>query len=271
MKKIYLLFIILYFPFHLFASNDPMTGGARSLSLGSCSVTLADPYSILSNQAAMAFEKEISFALYAENRFLQKELGYYSGGLTLPTKSGTFGLAINYSGFDLYNEKKIGLGYGRLFSKNISGSLQMDYLSTSISEYGSASALTFELGLLVKINKQLSTAAHLYNPVAVKSGFDDEKIPTLFRLALSYEPSDKIFMITEIAKDIDFPARFKAGIEYRIINELHLRGGIATNPSQYSLGVGINVQHLKIDLASSYHQILGFTPAFSLSYVFAKK
>ena len=219
----------------------------------------------------MAFQKDISFSLYAEQRFLQSELGYYTGGLTLPTKSGAFGLALNYSGFDLYNEQKLGLAYGRLFTKNISGGIQIDYLSTSISEYGTASALTFELGLLIKLSEQISTAVHLFNPVAVKSGFDDEKIPTLFRLALSYEPSKKILLITEVGKDIDFPARFKAGIEYRIVDALHLRGGIGTNPSQYSLGIGINVQHLKIDLASSYHQVLGFTPALSVNYVFAKK
>src|SRR5215467_14322871 len=136
MKKIYLLFSILCFPILLFATEEPTTGGARSLSLGTASLTLSHPYSILNNQAAMAFEKEISFALYAENRFLQKELGYYSGGLTLPTKSGVFGLAVNYSGFDLYNEKKLGLAYGRLFTKNVSGGIQIDYLATSLSEYG---------------------------------------------------------------------------------------------------------------------------------------
>jgi hypothetical protein len=271
MKKIYFLLLISSTPFFLSASNDPITGGARSLSLGTASLTLSDPYSVLNNQAAMAFQKEISFSLYAEQRFLQSELGYYAGGLTLPTKSGVFGLALNYSGFDLYNEQKLGLAYARLFTKNISGGIQIDYLSTSISEYGTAAALTFELGLLVKINEQLSTAVHVYNPVAVKSGFDDEKIPTLFRLGLSYEAGKKVLLISEVAKDIDFPARFKAGVEYKIIDVLSLRGGIATNPSQYSLGVGINVKHLKIDLASSYHQLLGFTPAFSLNYVFGKK
>ena len=34
---------------------DPFSGSARSLALGSCSLTLSDPYSILNNQAAMAF------------------------------------------------------------------------------------------------------------------------------------------------------------------------------------------------------------------------
>lgn len=78
-------------------------------------------------------------------------------------------------------------------------------------------------------------------------------------------------MLAEAEKDIDHPARIKAGIEYQIADVLHLRGGVATNPSQYSFGVGLNVQHLKIDIASSYHQILGFTPGLSVNYVFGKK
>ena len=272
MKKIIpLLFSIFHFPFSSQASNDPFTGGARSLALGNSSLTLSDPYSILNNQAAMAFQKIISFSLYAEQRYLEKELGYYAGGFTLPTKSGVFGLAINYNGFDLYNEKKIGVAYARMFSQKVSGSIQLDYLSTSISEYGTSSAFTAELGLLLKISEQLSAGAHIFNPYPIKSGFGDEKIPTVFKLGLSYEAGKKILLITEAEKDIDNPARFKAGIEYKIVDALHLRGGIATHPSQYSFGVGINVKDLRIDLAASYHEILGVTPALSLNYIFGKK
>ncbi|MBS1656722.1 MAG: hypothetical protein JST18_01350 [Bacteroidetes bacterium] len=271
MKNLYLPLLLLVLPLIIFASNEPMVGGARSLALGSTSMNSSDPYSVLNNQAGMAFQNDISFSLYAEQRFLQSELGYYAGGLTLPTKSGVFGLAINYSGFDLYNEKKMGLAYARLFSKNISGGIQIDYLSTSVAEYGTGGALTFEAGLMIKISQQLSAAAHVFNPVPISSGFQDEKIPTLFRFGLSYEPGEKILLLAEAEKDIDHPARIKAGIEYQIADVLHLRGGVATNPSQYSFGVGLNVQHLKIDIASSYHQILGFTPGLSVNYVFGKK
>lgn len=219
----------------------------------------------------MAFQKELSFSLFAEQRYLQKELGYYAAGFTLPVKNGAFGLAVNYTGFDLYNEKKIGLAYARLFSQKVSGGIQIDYLSTAVSEYGTSTAFTVEAGLMVKVSAKLSTAAHVYNPVAIKSGFADEKIPTLFKLGLSYEAGKKILLLTEVEKDIDHAARFKAGAEYQIADVLHLRGGVATNPSQYSLGAGIRVKDLKIDFAASYHEVLGVTPAISLNYLFGKK
>jgi hypothetical protein len=274
MKKFFPCFILLVlccFPLLLFSSTNPVVSGARSLGMASAGVTLADPYSILGNQAGMAFQDQVSFSLHGENRFLQSELGAYAAGITLPIKSGAFGLAVNYTGFDLYNESKIGVAYALLFAKNISGSLQLDYCSTSISEYGTASAFTAEAGLMLKINQQLTAAAHVFNPLAIGSGFEEESIPTVFRLGLSYAPGEKVLLIGEAEKDIDFPARAKAAIEYRVAEVLHLRGGVATNPSQYSFGFGLQVQNLKIDLASSYHQVLGLSPGISVNYSFGKK
>lgn len=69
-------------------------------------------------------------------------------------------------------------------------------------------------------------------------------------------------------KDIEFPARAKAGVEYAVVEAFALRVGVATNPTSPTFGVGYKLkQGLGIDVAASYHQILGFTPAFSLVYV----
>ena len=37
-----------------------------------------------------------------------------------------------------------------------------------------------------------------------------------------------------------------------------------------AFGVGVYEKGLKLDLASSYHQVLGFIPEVSLTYVFEK-
>jgi hypothetical protein len=53
---------------------------------------------------------------------------------------------------------------------------------------------------------------------------------------------------------------------------LSLRGGIvASQIATFSFGLGVNQQSLKIDFATTYHQVLGFTPALSLSYSILKK
>lgn len=272
MKKTLLLFFSIgSFVAAAYAGNEPQAVGARSNALGGTGLTLADPFSLFNNQAAMAFVKDISIGLFTERRFMMSELSYSAGGVTLPTKSGVFGINVSYAGFDVYNEKKAGLSYARLFSKKISAGIQFDYLGTSIAEYGNGSTFTFEAGLLVKITDKFSTGAHVFNPVRVNSGFIDEKVPTTLKLGVSYEPSDKVWLSAEAKKNIDQSPQFCAGLEYRVIDALHLRAGFETNPGLYSFGVGINVQQLKIDLATTYHQVLGVSPQLSISYAFAKK
>lgn len=272
MKKLLLpVFFISCFINIVDAGNEPQSIGARSNSLGGASITLADPFSLFNNQAAMAFVKDVSFGIYTERRFMLKELSFNAAGIIVPTKSGVFGLSANYYGFDVYNEKKLGLAYSRLFSEKISAGIQFDYLGTSIAEYGNSSTFTVEAGLLVKISEKLTTGAHVFNPVRVNTGFADEKIPTTLKVGLAYSPSDKVMLAAEAKKDIDEPAQFCGGIEYRVVDALHLRAGFETNPSIYSFGLGINVKQLKIDLATTYHPVLGVSPGLSIIYAFAKK
>jgi hypothetical protein len=46
--------------------------------------------------------------------------------------------------------------------------------------------------------------------------------------------------------------------------------GGASYPTQASFGVGVNYNGLKIDMSSSYHSVLGFSPQIGLIYAFGK-
>src|SRR5215831_3949547 len=128
MKQTLLSFSFIFcFYFFCLAGGEPLTVGARSGAMGDAAVTLSDASSVFNNQAGMAFVKGFSAGLFTERKFGLSELSYSAGGVTLPTKSGVFGLSANYYGFDLYNEKKAGLAYARLFSNKISGGIQLDY------------------------------------------------------------------------------------------------------------------------------------------------
>ena len=94
-----------------------------------------------------------------------------------------------------------------------------------------------------------------------------EHLPTIFRLGLAYLPSERVMLTAEVEKDIDFPARTKVGVEYRLVEQVQLRTGIATNPVNVAFGMGYQFKNgLTFDLASVYHQWLGFTPTASLVF-----
>ena len=270
MKK--LLLFLICFPTFLFAGNDNIHFGGRSAGMGHASVTLSDVWSSHHNQAGLGWLTKSEAGVFAQNRFLVKEMNYIGFAYAHPVKSGAFALSFTNFGYSQYGESKLGLAYGLKFSERITGGVQINYHNTRIgNNYGSASVLSSEMGLQAKLTSKLELGLHLFNPTQAKlNDFNDERIPTIMRLGMAYTFSNKVFITLEAEKDIDFPANFKAGIEYKANDKIYLRGGIGASPTAATFGVGVYHKGLKFDLASSYHQVLGFIPEVSLTYVFEK-
>jgi len=263
MKKLYLLFYSSFVICHLSWGGD----GARSAGMGGASVSLSDAWAVHNNQAGLGFVKSFTAGAYYENRFLMNSLSIKSGAVAMPTKQGTFGLAFTSFGYSLFSQNKIGLGFGKLFGEKFSAGIQMDYLSTKISEYGSKNIFAAELGIQANPLKNLTIGAHVFNPTREKmADYNDEKIPTILRIGFDYKFSDKVFTAIETEKDIDHKAIVKMGVEYRPVKEFFIRAGVATNPSLSCFGIGINLKNIQLDIASSYHSVLGLSPQIGLTY-----
>jgi len=266
--KIYLTFIFIFLILLVWAGNDNNPVGGRSAGMGYTSTAIADPWSVHNNQAGIGYMKNIFAGVYYESRFLINELSTKSAIVLLPTQSGVFGLDMNYYGYDKYNETKIGLAYGKAFGEKLSAGVQFDYLNTHIADnYGNKGGVTFEVGLLSKLNKSLFIGAHVFNPIKIKiADYGDERVPTIIKIGMMYNLSTKVLVNTEVEKNITYKPVFKGGVEYHIIKEIYLRAGISTNPVLNTFGVGLELKKLKIDIASSIHQVFGYSPQVSLLY-----
>ena len=261
--------ILLLFTLHINAQIGNDNIGARSAAMGGFTTTLSDVWSTNNNQAGLGFSTDFSGGIYYENRFLLKETSYKAGALVIPVKIGALGISVTSFGFELYNETKAGLSYGQRFGDKFSVGVQLNYLNTKLTqEYGTKTSITGAIGLIAKLNKELTMGVHLYNPTRSKlAEYDNERIPTIMKLGLEYRFSEKVMMGVETEKDMNFDAVVKAGLEYHITEVLYLRGGISTNPTQYAFGFGMKLKDFKIDISSSFHQTLGMTPAISIIYV----
>ncbi len=273
MKQPLLTLIALFLTTFATAQNGmPQNAGGRGAGLANASLTFTDINSIFVNQAGLGFLENLSFTAYGENRFLGTSgINSFLVGAALPTeKMGTFGLSLHYFGYGTYNEQKIGLAYARKLSSRFSIGAQFDYLGTRIAEYGSANTFTFELGILAKVTKHFDLAAHVFSPIRVELPNGD-KLPSIFKLAGTYSPSEMVRITAQVEKDLeqDFVARF--GIEYHPMHALYIRAGVSTSPLLASFGLGLNLKGLKIDVATSYHLALGFTPSLGVSYVVGEK
>ncbi|MES2622587.1 MAG: hypothetical protein V4615_17190 [Bacteroidota bacterium] len=274
MKRLLLFIQLSIISYQSSASGDNFTAGARATAIGDASVTLSDVFSTTTNQAGLGFMTQYSVGIYSDRKFLNASINNFNGAIALPIseKIGTFGVNANYYGYNYYNETKIGLAYARKFGQKFSLGMQFDYLRMMIFENGSRNFYTFEIGMQYKPWKVLTIGTHIYNPIPFKvEKVFGERLPTILKLGLGYEPSAKVLIAAEYEQDIHYKPQFKGGLEYRPIKYLSIRAGAQTTPFSANFGLGVNVKGLNIDLASSYHPVLGFTPQAALIYSFTKK
>ena len=246
--------------------------GALYTGLGAYSLNEADVFSFTNNQGSLAQMKNIAIGVYGEKRFMLNELSLYQLALAIPTHSGNFGIKSGYFGFSDYNETQIGFAYGRKLGKNIDLGVQFNYNGISIAGYGNAGAINFEIGTVLHLTDKLSAGFHAYNPVGGKFGKDnDEKLASIYTVGFGYEASPKFFLSAEIEKEEDQVVSINAGLQYKIISQLMIRGGIATNTSSLYGGAGLYIKSLRIDVLANYHPQLGVTPGLLFVYSFSKK
>ena len=128
-----LLFILIFtFSKSLFGESTPKS--AENNALAGCGTTLTNIWSNFNNQAGLAHIKDFTIGLGSENKFLVNELSTHIAAFAFPVNGGVFGLNVTYTGFELYNETKLGLAFGKKLSKNFNVGIQVDYLGTYIDK-----------------------------------------------------------------------------------------------------------------------------------------
>lgn len=269
-RPIFFIFIFLSF-FRIQYAFDNFPTGARSAALSHASVANTDIWSLSNNQAGLAFFNHFAFGIHHENRFLVSQFAFQSAMLTVPTKTGVFGFNYAYFGYPKYNEKKIGLAFSKLFFEKISVGVQLDYLHTFISEnYGTTGKIAAEAGIIGKPIEKLTIGFHVFNFTNARYNdfYLSSDIPFILRMGAAYSILEKLQLNLEIEKESYHKEMIKAGFEYQLYDDLFLRAGFSNNPSRYSFGLGYIYRKIYADIAFISHTELGFTPHFSIAYLF---
>lgn len=253
------------------ATGDGAAIGASNSAMGGTDVAHVNLFSAANNQGALGFLNNSQFGLFAEQRFAGLGLGRYAAAGALVTNSGNFAITADYFGYELYNDTRVGVAFGRTLGKYFSAGFQVNYVGTNIPEYGSASTVMIELGLLARLSSKWSIGAHVSNPTQATIGALEEELPSIFSLGVGFRSSEKVFLTAEVEKDIDFKPNFQTGLNYKLNEMVSLRGGFASNPAILSFGVGFKVSNLVIDVASTFHNMLGPSPQLSFIYEVGKK
>ncbi len=282
--------------------NGPGVRGARAAALGNASVALAgEVWSMGNNVAGIAEIQRPTVGFYAENRYFSAALNVGALAVALPlsrpaapvaasvmpgaegatpapaapptwARHGVVAFEAQRFGGQLYNETRVGAGYGYRFGQ-ISLGGRVDVLQVSIEGLGSRRVLFGTLGGQIEVvPRRLSFGASLYNLSQTRlASYEDERVPTILKAGLAYRPSAQVVLLAETEKDVERAANFKFGLEYRPVPILAARLGLASLTEQASAGIGVLAGAFQIDYAASFQQALGFSQHLSISKAWGGK
>lgn len=264
------MFIIVCFTAHLQSPVDPFVSGYPGMEAYSSS--LADVFSILTNTASLAQLKSSSAGLVSERRFLMDELNTCAALLGVVVPRGRFALKILYAGFSECKQTQAGLAYARRLGQYVDAGVQFSYHGFQITGYGGAAELSVEAAVVFHVTEKLNAGISIFNPGNLKFGpGSEERLPALYKLGMGYEASPIAFVSAEIIKEEFRPVDAKIGIRYRVHPLLFVKAGVSTATSSIWTGAGIVRRSLHLDMAISYHPVLGVSPQLSLQFVSKEK
>ena len=242
---------------------------ARHQALGAIYTPLSDGWSVFGNQAGLAEISHPEFGGSFQNRFLISELSSAAGFLIIPVQSNVFALSVYQFGQVPFRHEKFGFAYARTVFSKLKVGFQFNYYRIFLSEDNrSAGTAGLELGLQYILNSNLAVGIHVVNPYQTRIKLYSGKFSysSFISLGMVYQVSDLLALMSELENDLSDQLRVKAGMEYRVLQNLCLRLGTSGKPRQLSAGFGFQIKRLTIDLASKYDQYLGSSPAVSFQY-----
>jgi hypothetical protein len=265
-----LLFLLFLGTFFFSNAQGWMPQGARSSALGNASTVLTDVFAFHHNPGALGFNTQGGVGVSYENRYLMREL--QSQGITIvqPLKKGVISAGGQFYGYETFRTNRVGAGYSLKLTENLSAGVQLNYLNVRLDQfYGAKHTLTGEVGMMAKIGEKLSLGFSVFNLGRTKlSEYQDDRLTTLMRLGAGYKLSKQLLFLIELENEITKSPRLKAGIEYSPSDMFYVRAGFQGAPIEFSFGFGVKWNKFKLDLATHYHQQLGWTPSAAMIYQF---
>jgi hypothetical protein len=259
----YILFVLLVISFSV-SAQVPV--GARLAALNEAGVALQDHWSARSNQAGLSNIDSIVVGLNYEQRF--EDVNTQSAVLICPWFKSVFAFAFSSYGFSEYKEQQVSLAASKKWD-DISLGVGINYHQLNLRNYGSASALSVDVGCQYSLSDKIILGAHISNPSGSKfPGELTALLPVSIDFGSSFHITDKLLITSEIEKVLRSVTSLKVGAEYKIIEWFAIRAGMSSNPLRQSIGFGVAYHKFHFDAASYSQNYLGFIPQVGLSYEF---
>jgi hypothetical protein len=266
MKFFNLIPILLLFTVQIHAQSIYAPVSSRVIGMGDAAVTMEGHWASFQNTAGITTTERIQAGLTYENRFGMTGMDFMGVGMTGELPFGHLAINAFRFGDELYNEHKLSLGYAtQLGIIKLGG--RVNYLQYHVMDFGTNATYSVDFGGIATITPQLIVGAQALNITqSTLQSSEEQRVPTLLKLGISYRPRDYFMLNAEIEKDILKPAVLKLGAEYNFLEKFYLRTGVNSGSFQSFYGLGFEYLDFQWDYALSNHAALGFSHSVSMQF-----
>lgn len=218
-----------------------------------------------SNPAILAKHKYTQSGIFAENKFLIKELAVINAWFIYPAKQMSFGISCNRFGNDLYNRYNVKLGFAKHLSDNIHVGIACNYSNTQISSCFFSAHLSGDVSTIVDVSS-MSFFAGINNLFSsdFKKEHSNEK-PFELHMGCEYRASDNFSLNVLCFKTEDCPINYIAGFQYQYTKLFFIKFGTISETNSFFGGLAFSWRNYRLDFSATFHPVLGMSPGFGIS------
>ena len=197
--------------------------GARQSAMGNASATTADHWSLYNNigglgkiiERSVAFSYEAVPSLIGANRMALV--------ISLPSKWVNVAIGSFRFGDAIYSEQLLSAGFANTFG-NTSLGAKINYVQYKADGFSTQRGVTIDFGGITQLTSQLKIGAYITNLTQSSlQNKEGDRLPTQLILGLGINPSEKVFISTELVKDVDHKPIWRTGIEYILYKKISFR------------------------------------------------
>jgi len=242
-----------------------LSAGAGEAGAGNLCVAKTGFWSSFHNQALLAQNNSLLFAINYNNRFNISQLGTRSAGVIIPSGKTSLGLVYSNFGYADFKRNMTGLACGIRLSEKLSAGAQVDYFAEMApGEYDDIHHVTGEAGIIISATENTTIGIHIFNPVP--ASLRKRNMETTLSAGAGTRLNNLLFAGAEAVMSTGSNINLKMGFEYEMLKKFWLRSGFNTENNSFTFGFGYFAKFVKMDLAFATHEKLGITSSASLIF-----
>ncbi|MFM7021695.1 MAG: hypothetical protein ACKOXB_01860 [Flavobacteriales bacterium] len=239
---------------------------SHSAATSNYSLNSNNVWSVSCNPSGIIEMKKIAAGLFYSNHFMMKDLSSQYLVCAFPlNKTISSAVSVFRFGNELFSRNQLSFASAMNLSNKIKLGAQIHLQYIHQSEQPALYYAFPELGMSYRINTKISMGAALKNFTENIHPAQKTQEKQIFRIGLTYVFDEKVRLHAQTIFERRTYPFIAVGVDYFPTEKIYLGFNISSTNQPFNIGVGYKMKSAEIKIAFAYHQLLGTTPASSIT------